>query len=229
MEDERACPYHAARAQKLALQERFGDAVLEDGFPFAPMGDGSTVKKELMVSAIQRCAVHAGRRIKDEDDHNVITGHVFRISGTRHTIRAGVAVPPIMFLARWDSHCVLRYAKDAPLKNITAEYKRGLRQEKLKELGGTTHTVVKNMSDAVTKILKQMEEEVVKHDDELEAMHKKLAILDSKVSPKYIISDQYKTWHITQKWQDVPAAGWRALCGWRYGKSVFERLKAGRS
>ena len=43
--DECACPYHAARAQKLALQERFGERVLEDGFPFAPMGDGSVVKK----------------------------------------------------------------------------------------------------------------------------------------------------------------------------------------
>ena len=71
-----------------------------------------------------------------QDDHqrNVITGHVLRISGTRHMIRAGVTIPPIMMLARWDSNCVLRYAKDAPLKNITSDYKRGVRQEKTEAL-----------------------------------------------------------------------------------------------
>ena len=62
-------------------------------------------------------------------------------------IRAGVAIPPIVLLARWDSHCVLRYAKDAPLKNTTADYKLGVRQEKLKELGDGAHTAVKKLSD----------------------------------------------------------------------------------
>ena len=68
-----------------------------------------------------------------------------------------------------------------------------------------------------------METEVAKHDDDLEAMNKKLATLDSTVSPKCLIRDKYKKWHSTQEWQDVPAAGWRALRGWKYGKSVFER------
>ena len=71
-----------------------------------------------------------------------------------------------------------------------------------------------------------MESEVAKHDDDLELMNKKLAILDSAVSPKYIIGDKHKKWHITQRWQDVPVSGWRALCGWRYGESVFERRSA---
>ena len=82
-----------------------------------------------------------GAWAKDDEGRHVITGHAFRISGARHMIRAGVAAPPIMLLARWDSRCVLRYAKDAPLKNITADYKRGVRLEKSKELADSAHTV----------------------------------------------------------------------------------------
>ena len=61
--------------------------------------------------------------------------------------------------------------------------------------------------------IQAMEQEVMKHDDDLELMNKKLAILDTMASPKYLISDKYNKWHITQQWQDTPAASWRALCG----------------
>ena len=137
-------------------------------------------------------------------------------------IRAGVAVPPIMLLARWDSNCVLRYAKDAPLKNITADYKRGVRKERMKALTDEAEGL-KKFSIKAMEQLKILEVEVAKHDQDLEDMNAKLAIFDSKLTPKYVISDKYQKWHICQKWQDVPSKEWRTLCGWRYAKSVFER------
>ena len=51
--------------------------------------------------------------------------------------------------------------------------------------------------------LKKLEEEVAKHDQDLEDMNAKLAIFDSKLTPKYIINDKYQKWHICQKWQEL--------------------------
>ena len=68
-----------------------------------------------------------------------------------------------------------------------------------------------------------MQKEVEKHDDDLEELNKKWKILDGKVTPRYIVSEKYQKWHICQQWQERPSKEWKTACGWRYGKSVFER------
>ena len=82
-------------------------------------------------------------------------------------IKNGVSVPPIMVLARWDSHCVLRYAKEAPLKTLTADYKRGVRTERAKTIEDKNEATRK-MSKKVLDQLAAMQKEVEKHDDDLE-------------------------------------------------------------
>ena len=54
-------------------------------------------------------------------------------------------------------------------------------------------------------------------------LNQKLKIVDSVLTPKYIISEKYKKWHICQQYRDLPAKEWKAVCGWKYGRSVFER------
>ena len=90
--------------QKEKLNETSGDLVNTDGFTFAPRPDGGTVSKPQMVNAIQKTktAHVAGLRLKDDEGRDTHTGHIFRIGGTRHMIKNGVSVPPIMVLARWD-------------------------------------------------------------------------------------------------------------------------------
>ena len=72
------------------------------------------------------------------------------------------------------------------------------------------------MSAKIINQLKVLEDEVAKHDDELDALNAKLTILDSTVTPKYIVSEKYHTWYIVQRWRDLPKADWKAHCGWRY-------------
>ena len=64
---------------------------------------------------------------------------------------------------------------------------------------------------------------MAKHDDALDALNDKLKILDATITPKYIVSEKYHKWHIVQRWHDIPKADWKSYCGWRYGKSVFDR------
>ena len=97
---------------------------------FSPRFDRGVVAKQQMVKAIQHVATEAGLETRDDEGRFVVTGRAFRIGGARHMIRRGVGVPPTMVLARLDSMCVLRYAKEAPLKNLTQQCKRSLRLEK---------------------------------------------------------------------------------------------------
>ena len=123
-ESAAACPFHAAVAQQNLLNMTFGEKVHEPGFPFAPAKDGTVVSKEVVVASVRRAAHAAGLDTKTADDEEAITGHFARIGGSRMMARCGVPVPSIMGLARWDSHVVLRYLKDALLVNITGEYRR---------------------------------------------------------------------------------------------------------
>ena len=71
-----------------------------------------------------------------------------------------------------------------------------------------------------------MEVEVAAHDDELDKLNKRLKIVDDVLTPKYIISETYHKWHICQQCRDLPVKEWEAVCGWKYGRSVYERRTA---
>ena len=47
--------------------------------------------------------------------------------------------------------------------------------------------------------------------------------MDTKVTPKYIVSSKHQKFHICLNWQDAKASEWRTKCGWKYGASKFER------
>ena len=129
-----------------------------------------------------------------------------------------------MLMARWDSHAVLIYVKDAPLINITTEYKKGSKvmitagedKEKKKKLTGQFH-------DKIMKQLTDLQAEVKQHEDDLDRLLKQVKVVESISSPLYVVSDKYKKWHITFPFHDSPKKVWRVRCGWRYGCSVFER------
>ena len=84
-------------------------------------------------------AKEAGLALRAADGKLNFTGHVFRIGGCRHLARCGVQVPPIMCMDRWGSMAVFGYLKDAPLLNITKEYKAGGRVKGLQYVTDRTH------------------------------------------------------------------------------------------
>ena len=48
-----------------------------------------------------------------------------RVSGAIHLADVGVEIRAIMLLARWGSEVVMRYVRDAPLRNLTGKYFQG--------------------------------------------------------------------------------------------------------
>ena len=106
---------------------------------------------------------------------------------------------------------------------MTEEYKRGVREVKARAIEDQTAVNTKTM---ITKILNQlaaMEKEVSEQHEDLTKTNARLRVMDGLVTPKYIISDKYKKWHVCQQWQDRAAKEWKTECGWRYGRSSFER------
>ena len=138
-------------------------------------------------------------------------------------IRRQVGVPLIMLMARWDSHAVLIYVKDAPLINITSEYRKGSNvivaasgEEEKKQITGQFHA-------KIMKQLMDLQAEVKQHDEELDQLLKQVKAVESIASPMYVVSDKSKKRHITFPFHDAPKKEWRVRCGWRYGGSIFER------
>ena len=221
--DSLCCPVHAAMAQRALLERTFGDRAKDDGFPFAPTVTGGTASKAQVVSGIQKVATKLGYKLVNEMGKLNFTGKVWRIGGARHMIRHQVGVPLIMLMARWDSHAVLIYVKDAPLINITTEYKKGSKvmitagdeKEKKKLTGQFNSKIMKQLTD--------LQAEVKQHEEELDKLLKQVKVVESISSPLYVVSDKYKKWHITFPFHDSPKKEWRVRCGWRYGCSIFER------
>ena len=61
-------------------------------------------------------------------------------------------------MARWGSHCVLRYMKDVPMITITTEYKK---RPNLAITDGNKDTKLGSINDQVQKQLQELQEEVI--------------------------------------------------------------------
>ena len=229
--DATACPYHAAVAQQALLKAKFGNKVETEGFPFSPNLHGEGVSKEAMARAIILVALALGLVIVKASGKQKYTGHIFRIGGARHLARAAVQLMLIMILARWDSHVILRYVRDAPLSGLTDEYKKG---KSTSISSSSSHSAPPAIEDdrksgnkfAVKAMnqLKEMAEEVKKVQAELDDAKKHIEVVESAVHPIYVVSDKYQKWHITFPYADVQKKSWKCRCGWKYGKSVFDRM-----
>ena len=117
---------------------------------------------------------------------------------------------------------MLRYLKDSVLVDITRDYKRGNLEVKRKDQIEEA-SKIKQLSTKVLKKLDMMTTEIEKHDRDLNEMAEKCAILDATVTPKYVLSDKYKKFHIALAWQDTPVKEWKCRCGWKYGHSTYQR------
>ena len=172
------------------------------------------------------------------DGRDAFTGHVWRISGSRLLARLGIQIALIMLLARWGSATIMRYVKDAPLKALTADYKRAIKGKLAMENASSSSSpeeprgklkddVLKKVNKILTNT-KKIEDDLTSHIDELT---KKLSTLHEEVHQSYVISHKYNQWHRVYAWKDKDPSEWRAWCSWRYGlirpsevrrRSVFE-------
>ena len=222
--DPDRCPVHAAMAQKALLTKAFSKKDrTRDGFPFMPTISGGTCSKDQVVKCITKSVSAAGLETHDQDGKLKVTGHWARIGGSRHLWRHGVQYPTISCLARWDSHAILGYLKDAPLANATSEYKTLGQVSKLIAVHDGKANGKKLFGGKVMKQLEALEEKVKEQEADLEALTGRLKITEDAAVPRFVVSDKYQKYHLALSYVDVSKSEWKTHCGWAYGYSVFER------
>ena len=107
------CAFHAA-CRQLERLKKLWPTGFPEGLPFFPTMQGVAVSKSMVVNMVLQFAAQLGLPLVAEDGRGAFTGHVFRISGSRHLARYGVDHNIIMLLARWASAVILQYLKDVP-------------------------------------------------------------------------------------------------------------------
>ena len=218
--DPLACPFHAAVAQQELLEKTFGKEKLRSaGFPFAPTRAGGAASKEQVVHNVQQVAQARGLQLKNHLGKDNFTGKVLRIGGARHLIRKAVSIPVVQMMARWDSHAILTYVKDAPLITITHEYRKGA----MVAVAAGEDEAGRKFKDKVTADLRTLQKEVKRQENEIEMLAKDVYATTITEYPKFIISDKYQKWHIIHDYRQQCRADWKTSCGWAYGHSIFER------
>ena len=160
-----------------------------------------------------------GLELKNHLGKDNFTGEVWRIRGARHFIRKTVSIPVVQMMARWDSHAILTYVKDAPLITITHEYRRGAKVA----VAAGDDDVGNKFKDQVTSDLNILQNDVKRHDNEVERLAKDVFATAVTDYPKFIISDKYQMWHTVHDYRQQCRAEWKTSCGWAYGYSIFER------
>ena len=218
--DAMSCPYHAMEAQLSLLVDFFGDEAKCDEFPVAPSKQGKVMTKESVVRSIQAVAMFMGLEMTAPDGRDAITGHVWRISGSRMLARLGIIITLIMLLARWGSGVIIRYVKDAPLHTLSADYKRAIVGKKamIKDQPSTVEKLPSQVLDKVKKVLDETKAIEEKLTLEIDGLAAQLKDLQDDVNPLYVVSEKYNQWHRTRPWRDLPRSEWRAWCGWPYAK-----------
>ena len=126
------------------------------GLPFATTRAGVAASKEQVVHNIQLVAQSRGLQLKNHLGKDNFTGKVWRIGGARRLIRKAVSIPVVQMMARWDSHAILTYVKDAPLITITHEYRKGA----MVAVAAGGDDGDKKFKDKVTNDLKKLHKEV---------------------------------------------------------------------
>ena len=90
-------------------------------------------------------------------------------SADQDMVRHFVSIPSIMLLARWGSNTILRHLREAPLNNLTAEYKAGVNKT-LDAVTVDRDEHIENMSDEALANLKKMETKIREQEAALRAL-----------------------------------------------------------
>ena len=229
------CPYCASLVVK-AFHEQRGSS---PGTPLFCTISGERVSKEHAVKTMQHFAMLLGLEVFHEGIC-LIGGHTLRITGAQHMASIGVEVYIIQLVGRWGGQVVLRYVQEAPLLNITEEYRNRV-------LDKTMHDRCRELVRAVDtpiddKILANLKAELDTVKDKVADAAEELGMFRSMVAEDvellkqdvdsltaknitYVqradISEDIAKWHPVTVQHPAPPGEWRTECGWRFAGSRF--------
>ena len=195
------------------LAKLFGEARRDDALPLFPQASGQTVSAEAMTAVIEALAVLIGESVLTPDGRNRFGKHSWRSTGAVYLTGLGVEVFNIQLLARWASEVVTHYTRLAPLKTITADYKKAILDrsgDKPKETSGEETKRIAKLKHSMDATVKSMQEEFKRLDDMIKAV-------ELSLKPSKFVRNR-KTNVVHRVLCGFEEAGDSAItfCGWRY-------------
>ena len=215
------CGYHAIVNQLDLLSERFGkEGIIPDCIPLFPTSNGTTVAKEKVVKTIEHFANLLGENLLGPDGARIFSGHSMRVMGSQHLAGIGIPLAMLQLLARHQSDIILRYVQEAPLLNLTNEYRNLMDKN---ELGNFAHGLRSEVVDLVKvrNFANLNDYNALKQ--QMEELDKKLKSVDCKVNCHIVNMDSGKS---HRPLLDEPLFGpseMTTACGWKFGLSRYER------
>ena len=210
------------------------------GVPLFCSSEGERVSKEAAVKTLQKIAELCGQVIM-QDGVYLIGGHTLRITGAQHLAGLGIEVYIIQLIGRWGSATVFRYVAEAPLVNITEEYKNRLMDK-------TIHDRCREMVHNLPAISDENEiREVQRRCDsmktDIEDQAAESGMLRSMISDdidllkndlqQLMVRDitfvrrtdkKQGKWHPVIVQHPSPPREWRTECGWRFAGGRFASM-----
>jgi len=180
---------------------------------------GKPVTKAKVVDTFERINAMLGRPIVDHSGAKLYGGHSLRVTGAQWMASIGLPLISIQLMARWDSDVVSRYVGEAPLAQVTAEYRRA-------NAGADLNTILTEarlaVADVQTKI-KGIDEQSLRLYEEERRLHELIVAplaFTTRVGAKFIVARRGK-YHVPacRHYPELSVLDWVTKCGWFFGLS----------
>ena len=208
----RTCPYHAALNLTRFLKKKFGSRVHEANFPLFPNAFGDAVPAKVMLEMIIAIAVLLGEPLLNKAGRNRIGKHTWRAMAAILMGEVGVDVYKIRMMGRWNCSVVIHYTRDAPISDMASDFVQAKAARDHHKQSGRVDGSIKRIKDAVENNVQDMRKE-------MKALNDKIATVERKAAPDYVMNRNTKKLHrFLSSYADAgPEA--MAYCGFAYAKS----------
>ena len=185
--------------------------------PMFPTVDGVEIDKIAAVGTIIELARRCGEQTTDTNGGNLYGGHSLRTGGAVYLSSLGLDAPKIEAMARWASPMLLRYARNAPLKSITADFRAKQAASGQPALQAGLNEEMVKLKEALQQVREKLSEVTA---SELRWSSRVRELEDQNLPARYVVNTASGIWHETfESMQTQSPQFWRTKCGWEYAQS----------
>ena len=166
---------------------------------------GNEVSKYNAVASIVQLASLSGEAITDVRGRNLFGGHSLRTGGAVTLAGLGLDSVRIECLARWHSPMLAHYARLAPLKTLTSEYKA---KAKVADANNGTNQLAERLA-SLQKVVDALVSRLDAEDNE------KLDEMELNSAGLFVLNCRSNIWHLSAQ-HDGEAITGQTVCRWKY-------------
>jgi len=146
----------------------------------------------------------------------LLGGHSLRVTGAQRLAALGVDVIKITVLARWSGDAVLRYVREAPLGNLSAEV-RALEEQR------SLMAAVLDLQASVARLGNRVDQQHLEQELAVKDLFAKYGLAREKPFFAKAGKGAFKVHRAMSDGADLLPQLWRTRCGVRFGLWTFTR------